>query len=172
MDAFRLFIISICGIILFLSCNSRSNQYSIHNNNQNFVAKFGEENFENFAKKGVILRSFDSVNIGRFFVNPNIYLNNGVYIVSINVNNGNIVYESTQLIKDTSQLDKQSLNNLAKKFIKYGIYHLYVDSLGIVYINTMSMKRANLIRFPKLKYKTEEYKKWKKIKANWYENLD
>ena len=74
-------------------------------------------------------------------------------------------------MKDSINIDRNALDQLAMEFLKYHVHLLKVDKTGNVYVSLRTNERPTLIRFSDEKYITEIYKNdWKKIKDNWFES--
>lgn len=140
--------------------------------NKAFVEKYGNENFDAFTNVGIAIRGLDQErNFMLFIGDLKDAAINGPYIVTIDKQSGEIKKTSCHLMKDTSNLDKPIMNELALRFMKYDINLLRVDSSKNVYINVVNNERPTLIRFADAKYKMGQYSTgWRKIKDLWYED--
>jgi len=151
------------------SCNSKEGKY------RKFVEQYKDENFEVFKNTSMFIRSAasDGGKIIFAYDEPiSSTLNNGAYVITIDDTRKKIKNTSCHLMKDSTVVDKEKLERLVIKFIEYPISYLGVDSSNNVFINLKVNESPDLIRFSDLKYKTEKYKNWKRVKENWYENKE
>lgn len=152
-----------------LSLNSCNN---LNSQNSKFIEIYENENFDSFVNKGILIRNFDKDNDPVIYVCTDLQnaFNNGPYIVVIDRKTERIKSSSTNLMSDSSNLDKLAMNKLALKFLKYKIRLLKVDRFKNVFINIFKSEEPTLVRFSNLKYKTGQYKTgWIKINKYWYE---
>jgi hypothetical protein len=140
--------------------------------NRDFVAKFGDEEFDDFINYAVYFRGRD-YDGGRivFISSPNGAEGcKAPFIVTLNAKTAKVQSTSRHLLKDTCQIDESKMVRLVLKFTEYKVAFLKVDSNKNVYVNVTQAERPTLVRFSDFKYVTADYKKWKHIQGNWYES--
>jgi hypothetical protein len=145
---------------------------SHRNSNKDFVNKYFNESFENFKNKGVVVRGYDNERNPMLFISIDLEKasENGPYIVTIDSKESTIKKTSCHLMKDSINIDRNALDQLAMEFLKYHVQLLRVDKAGNVYVSLSTNEWPTLIRFSNEKYITETYENdWKKIKSNWFE---
>ncbi|NLR80523.1 hypothetical protein [Chitinophaga eiseniae] len=95
--------------------------------------------------------------------------NDGPFIVYIDEDLKSVVKTNTDLMTDTINIDKTSLQQLAIRFLSYNVKSLKVDANGNVFIGLLNNERPDLVRFSDEKHRTVYYKQgWAKVKGNWY----
>lgn len=140
--------------------------------NGQFLDKFSNENFDPFKSTSFFIRGSDNSS-GRILfaydeqISPD--LNNGAYVITIDPKTKIVKKTSCDLMKDSTIVNKEKLQALAKKFLDYPIGYLSVDLNGNVFISLKPNSAPDLIRFSNLQYKTNKYADWKNIKDYWYE---
>jgi hypothetical protein len=148
--------------------------YSCYNDqeiNKTFVEKYENENFEDFTCKGVSIRGGNNQQ-GVVVLVSNSYEKVGCRApvgVILNRETGAFKSLNRDLLGDECEIDEKEMINLALKFIEYKVAVLAVDSNKNVLINISEAEAPNLIRFSDMKYKTQKFRRWKKIKGSWYE---
>jgi len=164
MHVFKFYTIMILTALTMNSC------FSQRNSNKDFVNKHLNESFDNFKDTWIVIRGYDEER------NPIVFMskdtsNDGPYIVTIDSKTSTIKKTSCHLMKDSINIDRNALDQLAMEFLKYHVHLLKVDKAGNVYVSLQTNERPTLIRFSDEKYITETYKNdWKKIKDNWFES--
>ena len=147
-----------------------SSCFSQGNSNRDFVSKYQNKNFDNFKNTWIVIRGYNEEG------NPIVFMaydssKDGPYIVTIDSKTNTIKKTSCHLMKDSINIDRNALDQLAMEFLKYHVYLLRVDKAGNVYVSLRTNERPTLIRFSDEKYITETYKNdWKRIKDNWFES--
>jgi len=140
------------------------------NDARDFVNKHHNDDFNQFANTGFILRTFDEGN-PVVFVSTNLAnaYNQGPYIITVDAKDKSIIKENKTLMgHDSSFVNRDEIMGLTNKFLNYEIRWLSVDTIGNVFIGLSNIEKPDLIRFSNLRYKTEEYSDWKHIQDMWY----
>lgn len=165
---------SIILILLLMGCNSKAET------NRKFVMYYEKENFDEFKNSSFLIRSGD--NSGGIIIfaydyglytdtvnNPNVH----PYIITIDRRSLQIKRTSCHLMNsDSTEINKEKLEKLSQRFLKYNINSLKVDSNKNVIISLRYDERPNLIRFSNLKFKSSRYDSWEHVKDNWYQKVE
>lgn len=161
-------LISIMCTFFLTKCSMTSEM-----SNELFVEKYQHENFDVFLNKSFFIRDID--------INKNPIVLAYDYkdsekpcgFLSIIVDkDSNIIKSTTSILNSDNcyiEISKE-IEFLAIKFVALNINRLRVDSNRNVFISILPGENVSrLIYFSDLKYKTEEYRKWRLISGNWYE---
>lgn len=154
-------------MLFFSNCNN--NDY--HERNLRFIQKYENENFDIFINTGFLIRGRDQKGNYQIFVTVDSEKADtvGPYIITFDGQTKSILNSSSELMKESVDFDKDIINSLIPVFFKYNIFSLEVDKEKNVFIRVRSADKPTLIRFSDLKYKTQKYSKFKKLKGNWFE---
>jgi hypothetical protein len=161
-------------IIAFITLLTMNSCFSnIEEGNKRFVEKHYNDNFNAFINTGFLIRSEDGEGNLIIFISTDLKnaLNKGPYVVTVEKETGVIKKTSTHLMSDSNDFNREALHKLLPLFLTYKIYSIAVDSNQNVYVRVMKADKPTLVRFSNKKYITEQYKDWKRVKGNWYENL-
>lgn len=157
------------ALLVLNSCVGDMEKY-----NAEFVNKYENENFDAYINTSFLIRSGDMEGNLVIFISIDFKnaANKGPYVVTVEKETGVIKKTSIDLISDSVSFDKEAIHKLLADFLKYKVYSLSVDENRNIYVRLREADRPTLIRFSDMKYKIEQYKDWKQIKGNWYENKE
>lgn len=135
-----------------------------------FVKKYNHENFDDFRGTSIFLRRWDR--------NGHYYLmyfwrrpQKRPYVLTVNIADSSIAKISYDWIEDSSRIDKDATNKLLKKFFRYRVAGLEVDSTKNVFVNFNSEANDGIVRISDQRFFEHSRKSWwTNITGDWFEN--
>jgi hypothetical protein len=139
-----------------------------------FVNKYDSTNFSAFRNTGFTIRGTDERSNFILFVSHDLKnaFHKSPVIITVDPDTKKIKEFSYKLLKDSSNVNRERLEQLAIKFLSFKIYSMSVDTSNNVFIRLDESDRPRLARFSDRKHiKTAGAFKgnWQHLKGNWYE---
>ncbi|HEX9511697.1 MAG TPA: hypothetical protein VF939_14505 [Puia sp.] len=134
-----------------------------------FIKKYNNENFDVFQYKSILIRTFDrNRNYIIYFFDDT---HKEPYVLTVDKADSSITRISYDLIKDSSQVDKDEMNKLIKKFFTYQVPALGVDSNKNVIVSFDGDEHNNIVRVSNQHFFEHSRKSWwTNITSDWFEH--
>jgi len=142
-----------------------------------FLDKYEFEDFSQFNNVHIFIRGLDNEKNPIILMNAQDLVNDtsriGLYVVVLDKKDYNVIRTNWTLKRDPTIIvdaDTIQLQQLAQKFMEYGIPRLDVDEQENVSIYLKDVETLAMVRFVnenELQKRSKEMK-WKNIKSNWY----
>jgi len=134
-----------------------------------FVKKYNHENFDDFRGTSLFLRTSDRN--GKYLIYFWRAPQERPYILKVGIADSSIAEIDYSWIEDSSRIDKDTTDRLVKKFLRYKIVGLAVDSSKNVSVNFDADYHNNIVRISDQRYFERSPKSWwSNITDNWYED--
>lgn len=137
---------------------------------ENFINKYGDDNFDEFLGFTVYYRSSDESGNLLYFANLHNDTCESPLIVKVDKDSKNVKSSDFSLIDMHCEgvlIDTVRVKFLVQKFLKYEIPYLEVTNDSIVQISATVMERPNIFRYP-VSFSPEQLNEFKFIEGRWY----